>query len=204
MDKQIRGNCQCCGRQQAVVNGAMSKHGYTVANGWFQGVCSGDRHEPMQVSRTTTDRIVADITEEVAALIFQADQVLAGKLKPTKVVRGQCMKPYEIDFADATEYEQAHAVQCLNWNLRSRAKAGEDFAKYLQEIANAVHGTVLIEVERKEAPAKVNSGDQKSVDDKTYTCRYVDGARVHYRMTRGENTFKGWIGIQAWRKMESA
>jgi len=204
MDKQIRGNCQCCGRQQAVVNGAMSKHGYTVVNGWFQGVCSGDRHEPMQVSRTTTNRIVADITEEVSALLFQADQVLAGKMKPTKVVRGQCMKPYEIDFADATEYEQAHAVQILNWNLRSRAKAGEDFAKYLQEIANAVYGTVLIEVERKEAPAKVNSGDQKSVGDKTYTCRYVDGARVHYRMTRGENTFKGWIGIAAWRKMESA
>ena len=201
MDKQIRGNCQCCGRQQAVVNGAMSKHGYTVENGWFQGVCSGDRHEPMQVSRTTADKIVADVRADVVTLLAKADQVLAGKLKPTKVVRGQCMKPYEIDFADAEEYEQQQAVKVLEWNLRSRAKTGEDFANYLQEIANSVHGTALIEVERKEAPAKINSGEQKSVGDKTYTCRYVQGARVHYRMTRGEQTFKGWIGIQAWRKM---
>ena len=201
MDKQIRGNCQCCGRQQAVVSHAMSKHGYTVENGWFQGVCSGDRHEPMQVSRTTTDKIIENISAEVGALLVQADQVLAGKLNPTKVIRGQFKKAYEIDFGDATAHEQAHAVQCLNWNLRQRAKAGADFAKFLQDIADAVCGTALIEVERKEAPAKVNSGDQKSVGDKTYTCRYVDGARVHYRMARGEQTFKGWIGIQAWRKM---
>ena len=204
MDKQIRGNCQCCGRQQAVVNGTMSKHGYTVANGWFQGVCGGEFHRPMQVIRATTDRIIADITEEVTALLFQADQVLAGKMKPTKVVRGQFMKAYEIDFADATAHEQAHAVQCMNWKLRSRAKAGEDFAKYLAETADQKHGTALIEVERKEAPASVTTGDKKTKDGKTYTCRYVEGARVHYRMTRGENTFKGWIGIQAWRKMESA
>jgi hypothetical protein len=78
---------------------------------------------------------------------------------------------------------------------------GEDFANYLQEIANLVHGTALIEVERKEAPAKINSGEQKSVGDKTYNCRYVVGARVHYRMTRGEQTFNGWIGIQSWIKM---
>jgi hypothetical protein len=201
MDKQIRGNCQCCGRQQAVVNGTMSKHGYTVANHWFQGVCSGERHEPMQVSRTTTDRIVADITEEVTALLFQADQVLAGKLNPTKVIRGQFKKAYEIDFADATAHEQAHAVQCLNWKLRSRAKAGEDFAKYLAETADQKHGTALVEVERKEAPVPVNTGDQKMKDGKTYICRYVQGARVHYGMTRGEQTFKGWIGIGDWRNL---
>jgi hypothetical protein len=179
----------------------MSKHGYTVENGWFQGVCSGDRHEPMQVSRTTADKIVADVRADVVTLLAKADQVLAGKMKPTKVVRGQCMKPYEIDFADATEYEQAQAVQILNWKLRSRAKAGEDFAKYLAETADQKHGTALIEVERKEAPAPVIAGDKKTKNGQTYTCRYVQGARVHYRMTRGEQTFKGWIGIQAWRKM---
>ena len=198
---QVRGHCQCCGRQQAVVSGTMSKHGYTVENGWFQGVCSGDCHEPMQVSRTTADRIIADVRAEVVVLLAKADQVLAGKLKPTKVVRGQCMKPYEIDFADAEEYEQVQAVKILEWNLRSRAKQGEDFADGLSMIADQTHGTALIEVERKEAPAAVKTGDQKTKDGKTYTCRYVQGARVHYRMTRGDNTFKGWIGIQAWRKM---
>lgn len=201
MDKQIRGNCQCCGHQQAVVNSKMSKHGYTVAHGYFEGVCFGDRHEPMQVSRTTADKIIADVRADVVVLLANADRVLAGTLKPTKVIRGVSMKRYEIDFADADEWEQYEAVQILERKLRSRAKQGEDFADGLSMIADQTHGTALIEVERKAAPAKVNSGDQKSVGDKTYTCRYVDGARVHYRMTRGEQTFKGWIGIQAWRKM---
>ena len=201
MDKQIRGNCQCCGRQQAVVNGNMSKHGYRVANHWFQGVCGGDSHEPMQVSRTATNKIIDNISAEVGALLVQADQVLAGKLNPTKVIRGQFKKAYEIDFGDATAHEQAHAVQCLNWSLRQRAKAGVDFAKFLQDIADAVDGTALIEVERKEAPVPVNTGDQKTKDGKIYICSYVQGARVHFGMTRGEQTFKGWIGIGAWRKL---
>jgi hypothetical protein len=201
MDKQIRGNCQCCGRQQAVVNGNMSKHGYKVNNGWFEGVCSGDHHDPMQISLITTDKIIDNISAEVAALLVQADQVLAGKLNPTKVIRGQFKKAYEIDFADATAHEQAHAVQCLNWNLRQRAKAGADFAKFLRDVADSVYGTALVEVERKEAPVPVNTGDQKMKDGKTYICRYVQGARVHYKMTRGEQTFKGWIGIGAWRNL---
>ena len=204
MDKQIRGNCQCCGRQQAVVNGRMSKHGYTVTNGWFQGVCGGDIHEPMQVSRTTTDSIVVSVRADVVALLAQADQVLAGKLKPTKITRGHFMKKFEIDFADATQYEQDQAVKEMEWKIRSRAKAGEDFAKYLEEVANQKHGTALVEVERKDAPVPVSPGNQKTKDGKTYICRYVQGARVHYSMTRGEQTFKGWIGIAAWRKMEQA
>jgi hypothetical protein len=201
MDSQIRGNCQCCARQQAVVNGRMSKHGYTVTNGWFQGVCGGDRHEPMQVSRTTTDGIVFSVRADVVALLAQADQVLAGNLKPTKITRGNFMKQVEIDFANATKYEQDQAAKMMEWKIRSRAKAGEDFAKYLAEVADQKHGTALVEVERKEALVPVSVGDQKTKDGKTYICRYVQGARVHYRMTRGEQTFKGWIGVTAWRKM---
>lgn len=41
MKTQTRGICQCCGREQAVLNGTgfMSQHGYTVKNGWCH---SGD------------------------------------------------------------------------------------------------------------------------------------------------------------------
>lgn len=59
---QLRGNCPCCGRDQAVLaSGRMSKHGYTVEQGWFQGVCSGDSHAPMQKDRVVTDRIIAQV-----------------------------------------------------------------------------------------------------------------------------------------------
>jgi len=72
-NNQIRGNCQCCGNQQAVVGSMMSKHGYTVDGGWFNGVCSGRNHVPLQVSREHTDLIVAQVRMEVPELIAKAD-----------------------------------------------------------------------------------------------------------------------------------
>ena len=60
-DNQIRGHCQCCGNQQAVVSGHMSKHGYTVEHGWFQGVCTGESYKPIELERTVTNKIMAAV-----------------------------------------------------------------------------------------------------------------------------------------------
>ena len=60
---QTRGHCQLCGRQQAV-RGGMSAHGYTVANGWFQGVCQGHHHKPLETDRSITDQMVIDVTAQ--------------------------------------------------------------------------------------------------------------------------------------------
>ena len=143
---QIRGNCQCCGRQQAVKNGRMAKHGYTVERGWFAGVCSGERFAPMQVSREQTDKVIADITAEIPELIAKADQVKAGNLLPKTIVVGRYDNKQEIPFADASPLQKSKALTSLEWSFRNRAHAGESFIKTLAEIADEKHNTALVEI----------------------------------------------------------
>lgn len=144
--KQIRGNCQCCGRQQAVKNGRMAKHGYTVERGWFTGVCSGERFAPMQVSREQTDKIITDITAQIPELIAKAEKVKAGKITPQFIIRGRYDNKQEVPFADATLREKSSALTSLEWSFRNRAHAGESFIKTLAEIADEKHNTALVEI----------------------------------------------------------
>lgn len=144
--KQIRGNCQCCGRLQAVKNGHMSKHGYTKQHGWFAGVCSGERYAPMQITREQTDKVIADITAEIPELIAKADQVKAGNLTPKFIVVGRYDNKKEILFADADKHQQARAVYSLEWSFRNRASSGKIFIATLDEIAEEKHGTELVKI----------------------------------------------------------
>ena len=200
---QIRGNCQCCGRQQAVVGGMMSKHGYTVDHGWFSGVCSGRKYAPLQVSRERTDSLVARIRAEVPVLITEADNVKAGVITPATVTIRRGVEKIEIAYADATPHQQSQARDSKEWSLRNRARAGEQFADSMEELATKIHGTALIEVAKKEAPEFISVGQQKSANGTIYTCTSVEGARVYHKAQKGDKTFKGWTGCQAWRKMEA-
>jgi len=147
--KQIRGNCQCCGRQQAVVNGLMSKHGYTVKDGWFSGVCSGRNYNPIQVSRTTTDKIIADISAEIPELIAKADKVKSGEITPaTAFTHVVTAYRKEIPYEQATIAQQYNARNSMEWAYRNRAKMGEDFVKTMTEIANKYHGQQLVKVSK--------------------------------------------------------
>ena len=145
---QIRGNCQCCGREQAVVNGRMSKHGYTVNHGWFNGICSGRNYAPLQTNRDRANSIIEQIRKEVPELLAQAELVKAGKSNPVSIQREVLVinarrEKIEVAFADATPREQKHALHALEWSLRLRAKAGEDFANLLEEVANKLQCTAL-------------------------------------------------------------
>ena len=142
---QIRGNCQCCGRQQAVVNGLMSKHGYTVKEGWFSGVCSGRNYAPIQVSRTITDKIIADISAEIPELIAKAEKVKSGEITP-KTVKVRMMSKEEIPYEQGDLRQQDAARTRLEWAYRNRARAGQDFIKAMTEIADKYHGASLVEI----------------------------------------------------------
>ncbi len=142
---QIRGNCQCCGRQQAIVNGLMSKHGYTVKEGWFSGICSGRNYAPIQVSRTTTDKIIADISAEIPELIAKAEKVKSGELTP-KTVKVRMISKEEIPFEQGDLRQQSAARTNLEWAYRNRARAGQDFIKTMTEVADKYHGTSLVEI----------------------------------------------------------
>jgi hypothetical protein len=198
---QIRGNCQCCGRQQAVKNGMMAKHGYTVEHGWFNGVCSGERHAPIQVSRAETDKIIADIKAEIPELLKQAEQVIMGKLLPQFVITGRHSKRVTIPYVEANSYDQRQARQQLEWELKMKARAGESFIKTLGEIADEYHGKPLVTV-TKTAPVQIEIGEKRTAHDAIYVATQLDGARVYFKAQREEKVWKSWIGSTAWRKME--
>lgn len=202
---QIRGNCQCCGREHAVVDGKMAKHGYTVESGWFQGVCAGKHFAPIQVSRDDTDKLIATVREQVLEMIVKADKVASGELKPATITRHpHSKKAMEfVPFAEATSWEQRDAIRALEWNYRRTAEMGTSFAKMMTEVADKYHGKALTEVAKKEAPAFIMPRDQKTDKDMIYTCSSVQGARVYYKVQKGAATFNGWMGSQSWRKMAS-
>ena len=202
---QIRGNCQCCGREHAVVDGRMAKHGYTVESGWFKGVCAGKHFAPIQVSREQTDTLISSVREQVLEMIAKADLVASGEIKPTTITRHpHSKKAMEfIPFAEATVYEQRDAIRALEWNYRRTAEMGTSFADMMVQVADKYHGKALVEVAKKEAPAFIMPRDQKTDKDMIYTCSSVQGARVYYKVQKGAATFNGWMGSQSWRKMAS-
>jgi hypothetical protein len=142
---QTRGICQCCVREQAVVNGVMSKHGYTVKQGWFSGVCSGRNYVPVQVSRAHTDELIASITVEVAELIATANKYESKEITPKFALT---FKREEIPFEQGSLREQSEARVRNEWACRNRAKMGQDFIKTMTEIADKYHGKELVKVSK--------------------------------------------------------
>jgi len=203
---QLRGNCQCCGRQQAVVGRWMAKHGYTVEHGWFQGACSGESSEPMQKSRTRTDGIVAQVRADVAKLLEQKNKLEAGTAKPLFINKGTERNPDLIPFNEGDDYQQRITLRKAIHDLTFKANMGAQFADMLIEVADKYHGTPLIEVEKKEPPTPIYRGDKKLSQNKSYTyeCRRVEGGRVYYVLDKNGAQLNGWIGTQAWRKLENA
>ena len=194
---QIRGNCQLCGHQQAVVNGTMSKHGYTVQHGWFAGVCHGEQHAPLQKDRSVADRVIAQVRAEAAELVIKADKVKAGEISPKVVVKTDIWRnKIEIPFAEASRSEQEHARSTMEWALRGRASSGNQFADFLERCADEYHGTELVEVSKPAKAAPILVGDVKG--NRTVTS--VEGGRVYYKI-EGKKGSGFWLGTQAWRKL---
>jgi hypothetical protein len=207
---QTRGICQCCGREQAIVNGRMAKHGYTVECGWFSGVCSGKNFVPMQVSRDHTDKLVAQVTKEVGDMISKANRIESGEVKPTTITRNingrNSLGGKEVvNFADATAYEQKQAVESIVWDLRRSAAMGKDFVTSMVAIADEFHGKELVKVEKKPAAEFIMPRDQKiDAQGNVCICTSVEGARVYFKFDKNGKTYKTWIGSQAWRKLQAA
>ena len=193
---QIRGNCQLCGHQQATTGFAMAKHGYTVEHGWFAGVCHGEQHAPLQKDRSVADRVIAQVRAEAAELVVKADKVKVGSISPKVVVKTDINRnKIEIPFAEATPWDQDHALKTMEWALRSRAAAGTQFADHLQRCADLYHGTDLVEVVRPAKAAPILVGDVKG----NRTATSVEGGRVYYKIEGKQSGF--WLGTQAWRKL---
>jgi hypothetical protein len=208
---QTRGHCQMCGRQQAV-RGGIAAHGYTVANGWFQGVCQGHRFAPLEKRRAETDNMIVEILEHAAALRIKADETLAGKHDPVeyqtgfmRTVEGKRVPATEL-FAEASEYKQQDIRTKLAWNMTMRAKAGEDFCKMMGALADKIHGTELVVVAKPVPAERIQAGDKRVNNNGTVlTAVRQEGQRLYYTFTRESGAvLKAYTSPRAWRMMQSA
>lgn len=205
---QTRGNCQVCGRDQAV-NGTIAKHGYTVADGWFEGVCLGSAYAPMQQDRTHTDRIAATVLEEAKALTERAEKLEANEIDPDQVVTGRTYAfgkglqdvygPYD----EGTEIQKNKARKNAIYAARSRARIGERFAKDILTLADSFFGTdlrtVTIFADKKEPIAF----GERRVNKLGVVLEVIrtEGRRVYWKKEDGR---KGWNSSTEWRKLPLA
>lgn len=66
---QIRGECQVCGRDVAIVKGLVAKHGYEVSHHFFNGVCPGAGEPPYQVAKDALEKFCAGLDVQEAGLV---------------------------------------------------------------------------------------------------------------------------------------
>lgn len=201
---QIRGICQCCGRDQAVVRGSMSKHGYTVAGGWFQGVCTGQNYVPLEISRDRLDAIVAQVRADVAALRVEAAEYASGKRVPTELRtshrRGAPLTPW----AECAVWQQVEGIKSIVFNKEQRARAGDDFCKDMLGRADLFHGKELRVVKVDGGPDPIPEGERRVTEaGRTLRATLVKGGRVYWT-TECDRKFKGWTGSAAWRRLAPA
>lgn len=201
--KQYRGNCQCCGRRQAVLDsGFMAKHGYTVDNGWFKGICSGQHFQPMQNNRVVTDSIISQVRADCSELLATVRAYKDGKAHPARITKTSYKRGEDSTMAweDAAEWQQVSGLRTAIMQLEGRARRGLGFADTLETLVNEVNGKPLYEVEVEKGPAPIQYGEsRKAPSGKILKVVRLEGQRVYWKDERG---FGSWTGASAWRKYE--
>jgi hypothetical protein len=207
---QMRGHCQCCGGLWAVVGSTMSKHGYTVEHGWFQGVCPGQRYFPIEMQRVEADRVIADVLQQCEKMEDTALKLEQREIDPIgryeTVYPNGYGRPTEeklTPYAELTEWAKREVRTCAIYELQSRARMGRGFAKDLGHIADDFHGKPLVEVERAPKTPFLNPGEKRKNGDWILTFRYQQGQRAFYTRTKPDgSTVNNWMGLKAWRALE--
>lgn len=139
---QERGHCQCCAREHAV-RGFVAQHGYTVKHGFFNGVCPGHEHQPMELDRSVTDSTAVAMRRLAEEKRATAQLYRTGELVPQTAPEGVWHKAKEVPFADAPKYMQSHAVKTRVANLESFARGLDSEATQLLAYADKYHGKPL-------------------------------------------------------------
>jgi hypothetical protein len=164
---QLRGHCQHCGRIQAVNEGGLAKHGYTVEFGWFQGTCSGAHAQPLERSRVELDGLVANLRTWAGDAEDQARQLEQRETDPDGIwesyaefgQRKRRLRPY----AELTEDDKRRCRVARVLNLRRKAEAYRDHAAVLLALAEQVHGQPLVDVKVAAAAKTIQVGDRVKV-----------------------------------------
>jgi len=205
---QLRGHCQVCGNEQAVVRTTMSKHGYSIVNGWFSGVCHGQHHQPIEVSRAYTDEVIAQIKVDIENIKTRIAKLWVGEIKPEtfqiydRATRKYVAKPV----AEFSAYEYKYQFTNLINGLENTIRRGELHIDTMTRLANEFHGKPLREVNTEaNKPEAINIGETRIINDegKTGTVYKIEGARVYYKYINSKGSgLIAWQGSRAWRNLK--
>lgn len=205
---QLRGHCQVCGNEQAVVRTTMSKHGYSIVNGWFSGVCHGQHHQPIEVSRAYTDEVIAQIKVDIGNIKNRIAKLLSGEIKPEtfQIWNYQTGKYETKPSGELSAHEYKYAFNHLIVGLENTIRRGELHIDTMTRLANEFHGKPLREVNiEANKPEAINIGETRIINDegKTGTVYKVEGARVYYRYINSKGSgLIAWQGSRAWRNLK--
>ncbi len=187
---QQRGHCQCCGGEWAVPvkTGCMSKHGYQIKNGWFEGPCQGEHYHPIEQDRAVADTIVAQVRKDVAALKKRARDLRSGIIVPDTAKEGPWSRAKEIPFSQASEWEQKRAIESEIHHCELRADMGKSFADLIERAVHTFHGQPLRTVAVDPPPPPIRPGDRRvlptgpvtviRINRRSVVCRDGDGHRT--------------------------
>jgi hypothetical protein len=200
-----RGTCQACGRVQAVWQGSIAKHGYTVDWGHFNGVCQGAHALPMEQQTTLTVSIIAIATKSAERSEQLAVDLESGAIAPMyfKSVynRAKC-KSEKVEVAKETlmPYEVDQCLSLAVHQAKSRARDARYHAKLLTELMAARFGQALIPVklDKKElaAGAIVRVGGKNGIDCEVLEIKhmiasgcgpYMNGQRLPHAIMKRED-----------------
>lgn len=206
---QLRGHCQRCGHQQAVKNGTMAHHGYTVKDGWFQGTCSGHSFAPVEWSRATLDKTVEAIRSQCAALRAEAAKLSDTANWPqfVSVYSRDTRKDEQMALAGFSVTRQQEIIDRMIFGMTRRAEIGESTAQYLLDIADQFHGKDLIEVARDAGPEKIVPGEARvnQIGRTLYAEGLLHGGKVQYSFKQANGTeMFGRMSTRAWRALTKA
>lgn len=109
------GICQVCGSRQKLPNGKLSKHGYDVEHGFFNGVCYGADHLPFEQSKDLIDHDIKRCHEKIQELTAMC-----------VVVRGDETHIYLNEWRPAGRHGRGYHIWCshkvedveINWHIQ--------------------------------------------------------------------------------------
>lgn len=171
---QLRGNCAICGREQAVVNGKIRKHGYRKWKDSPSEACHGHQFPPMQIDITATkEAIIANQTkcEELA--------------ERAKKLENESSNNEQIQFLLTLSCFYRHVCEKLS--------------KLMEE----VHGKPLAEVDlNKKKSAPIKNGEIRITETGLIASVYlVEPTLVYWRDENGEI---GRATKEEWRQFKLA
>jgi hypothetical protein len=163
------GTCQVCLRMQALPNGKLAKHGYTVEHHYFEGVCPGAEALPLEQSREVADDVVRGLRNRAAAATARAEALKAGTLRPAYAKSGRRipvtnasgrtrMEDEMIAFTDAPELNQRDAVTVAIWNNESDAKGATRYADAIEAAADKITGKQALALRAKKERTPITVG----------------------------------------------